>query len=185
LWHLINKLDHALLEISKLSITDSLTHLFNRRKAQALLDEEIYRSVRYESDFSVILLDIDHFKYINDAYGHNTGDIVLVAIAKLLLDNVRKSDEVCRWGGEEFVIFCPNTSIDQAASLAEKLRITISSELFADCCNVTCSFGVTSLLPSDSSEELINRADEALYKAKNEGRNQVKAYDMAPLDCNL
>ena len=171
--HLIKKLNSALTEISKLSITDSLTGLFNRRKAQELLDDEIYRSVRYVTDFSVILLDIDFFKHINDELGHNVGDKVLISLAKLIIENVRKSDEVCRWGGEEFVIFCPNTTTEQATLLAEKLRVYISTALFADTCKLTCSFGVTSLILGESSEEFINRADENLYRAKAEGRNLV------------
>ena len=175
---LVSKLENALDEISKLSITDSLTGLFNRRKAQELLDREIFKDERYNFNFSVILLDIDHFKNINDQYGHNFGDMILKSLAQIISENVRKSDSVCRWGGEEFVILCTNTTFEVAMIVAEKLRLLIDAHLFDKTCHITCSFGVATYLPEDSSDSLINKADEALYHSKAAGRNKVMAFEI-------
>ncbi len=158
--------------------TDRLTGVFNRHMLDGEMERELARSVRYDSPFSVIILDIDHFKKVNDTYGHHVGDTVLVAISSLLAGNVRETDVVGRWGGEEFLIICPETKIEGATRLAEKLRKKVEElrcESVKD--SVTASFGVARIVKGESSEELIRRADRALYKAKEISRNCVVIAD--------
>lgn len=170
---LINNLEKAMKEITHLSVTDSLTHLFNRRYIYDLLEKEVYRSNRYGDNLSIIILDIDFFKVVNDTYGHNVGDEILKAISQILVDNVRKTDVVSRWGGEEFVILCNNIDSHQAVCLAEKIRQILNEAVFEVCGNISCSFGVSTFQKEESIESLINRADEALYISKHSGRNKV------------
>ena len=155
------------------SITDRLTAINNRLK----LDQEIERSLslagRYKVSFSLILIDIDFFKKINDEYGHLVGDSALKEVAKLLSDNIRNVDTAGRWGGEEFLIICPEQINNGAIILAEKLRVVIDRHLFKDCLHLSCSFGVSSYQESDTVDMIMQRADEALYRAKVKGRNQV------------
>ncbi len=162
-------------ELEKLSITDKLTGLFNRMKLDNTLHHEIKRAKRYHSKFSVILFDIDHFKTVNDKYGHMVGDQVLQHIAKILQENVREADTVGRWGGEEFLIITLENDIESAVILAEKLRYVISEYSFPNVGQKTCSFGVATWRPQEREEELLSRADDALYRAKTEGRNRVIA----------
>ena len=122
----------------------------------------------------MILFDIDHFKQINDVYGHNVGDGVLRFFAQLIKNNIRSSDIVARWGGEEFVLLVPIANQDLAISLADKTRELIESTLFPTVGKVTASLGVTLFKADDDTDALIKRADEALYKAKREGRNRVE-----------
>ena len=154
--------------------TDRLTGVFNRHMLDGEMERELARAVRYDSPFSVIILDIDHFKKVNDIYGHHVGDTVLVAISSLLSGNVRETDVVGRWGGEEFLIICPEATIEGATRLAEKLRLKVEGFKFEPVkYAVTASFGVASFVKGESSEELIKRADRALYKAKEISRNCV------------
>ena len=120
------------------------------------------------------MFDIDHFKKINDTYGHTTGDIVLKEIAQVVTETIRKYDIVARWGGEEFVILVPNSKAEETALMAEKIRETIEKYAFTEAGTVTCSFGVTEYKDGDSIDSLVTRADEALYKAKEQGRNRVE-----------
>jgi diguanylate cyclase (GGDEF)-like protein len=161
-------------EISKISCTDRLTQLANRTHLDQILEENLQRALRYATPFSIILLDLDHFKQINDVHGHLVGDEMLVAMANILTANTRKIDTVGRWGGEEFLIIAPNATENDAQRLAEKLRSEIEACNFPTVGKKTASFGVTSFMPGDDVVKMINRADAALYVAKNSGRNLVE-----------
>lgn len=163
----------AKINIEKLSVTDKLTQIYNRLKLDETLKEELVRSERYLNEFSVILADIDKFKNINDTYGHQVGDQVLIEISNLIKSNLRQADILGRWGGEEFLIICPHTDILGAKSLAENLRKLIAGNVIDGVKNCTCSFGVASFIIGDNEASLIKRADDALYEAKNTGRNRV------------
>ncbi len=120
-----------------------------------------------------MIIDIDYFKSVNDKYGHNIGDFVIVEISKLLQNNIRQTDTIGRWGGEEFIIILPNTNNIQAKNLAEKLRIIVANNYFVEVGTKTISVGVSTSLENDTKDSIIERADSALYKAKNTGRNKV------------
>jgi diguanylate cyclase (GGDEF)-like protein len=160
-------------ELNVLSVTDKLTQIYNRGKLDAVLHAEVRRAERYASDLSVIMLDIDHFKRVNDVFGHAIGDSVLVGVAKVLQNCIRETDTIGRWGGEEFLVILPQTGGEQAFEVAEKIRRAISSAHFTIVDHLTASLGVTSFSPEDSEEQLLARADSALYEAKNMGRNRV------------
>ncbi len=168
------ELERYVKRIEQLSITDSLTKIYNRSKFESSLDYEIERAKRYRSPLSLIIFDIDHFKSINDTYGHLIGDSVLTEIAQLVKNNIRSTDIFARWGGEEFVILAPNIKKEQAKVLAEKIRKLIAHHHFKYVDHVTVSLGVTEFLPTDTKESFIKRADEALYLAKRKGRNRVE-----------
>lgn len=160
--------------LEALSTTDHLTGIANRLKIDAILDDEISRATRFEHALSFILLDIDHFKAVNDSYGHQEGDVVLQEFANLLKTRIRKIDTCGRWGGEEFCIICPGTSGSEAYRLAEDLRKQIANTKFGQLEQLTSSFGVASLHnDEDSFQDFVNRADIALYQSKQYGRNQV------------
>ena len=150
-----------------LSITDSLTGLYNRMKIDEILRNEI------NNDLSIIILDIDHFKKINDKYGHHMGDLVLEEFARILKSNVYEGGRIGRWGGEEFLIVLPGKDVEEAKSQAEKLRNAISSQEFLGLGYLTASFGVASTDYIMNEIELVSKADEALYSAKRKGRNKV------------
>ncbi len=161
-------------ELEELSITDQLTKLYNRRHIDKTLSSELDKARRYDDLFSLILLDIDYFKNVNDTYGHQVGDAILKSIAKLLTDNVRKTDMVGRWGGEEFLIITTDNDSKKVLHFAEKLRSVIETHKFNAVKKVTCSFGVTHYMKDDTDSSIIGRADDALYEAKASGRNCVK-----------
>lgn len=161
-------------ELEALAVTDQLTGVFNRLKLTQLLRAEIERSKRYHSPFSLLMIDVDHFKAINDSSGHPVGDAVLITLANLLRQHSRVNDAPGRWGGEEFLVICPATDTEGAVSLAESLRGIIASHPFECPEPVTISLGVTSVQPDDSLESLMERVDRALYKAKHNGRNRVE-----------
>ena len=154
------------------STTDELTQIYNRRKIRDILHEEYLRVKRYKTMLSVGIVDLDWFKKINDNYGHQTGDHVLHKIAQFMRSSVRTTDYVGRWGGEEFFIVLPNSNINDAFQLAERMRVQISKLHFDLCISLTCSFGITEYKPGDNIEEIIRRSDNALYKAK-EHRNST------------
>jgi len=160
-------------KLEYLSITDPLTRLYNRHKLDQVLESEHQRFLRSKLAFSVILLDIDHFKLVNDRHGHSVGDDVLQHISDILQRNSRQTDSVGRWGGEEFLIICPYANLEGALNLAEKLRIAIESHDFPQVGHITASFGVTEYRSDDNESRVVSRADDALYKAKNAGRNRV------------
>jgi diguanylate cyclase (GGDEF)-like protein len=161
-------------ELEQLSNTDTLTGIANRRSLNHALEKEIARAHRYQSTFSAIMLDVDHFKAINDNYGHCAGDHVLLRIAELIEDTIRANDLAGRWGGEEFLILCPETDQNGALQLAETIRKKIQSQDFGIKLRITASLGVAEYRDSFSQEELIKTVDTALYDAKKSGRNQVK-----------
>ncbi|MBR9885920.1 MAG: diguanylate cyclase, partial [Oceanospirillales bacterium] len=157
-----------------LSSTDTLTGIANRLKLDEFLNTEFSRAQRYGSAFSVILLDMDHFKRINDQFGHLVGDSVLKEIAALLTQETRSTDLVGRWGGEEFLVICPNTTGQDALVCAEKLRKAVEHFLFTGVESATISLGISSYQTTDTSTDmLVTRADTALYRAKSQGRNQA------------
>jgi len=170
---LIERQEKLTEEIRSLSEIDHLTEMYNRRKITELFETEYARYKRYKYPLSIIIVDIDFFKKINDKYGHNQGDITLKEIASILKAELRESDHVGRWGGEEFLVICPETDIDGAYTLAEKLRKSISEYPFTNIGHRTASFGVTTCSADCTFESMINRADKALYSAKSAGRNNV------------
>lgn len=164
----INKL------LEKQATTDALTGMYNRMMFDKSMTNEMARAIRYNSPLSLIIFDIDHFKKVNDTYGHSTGDNVLKRLAKLVETNIRETDILARWGGEEFVILTPGLILAETLKLAEKLRRKVEEFEFEKPQKITLSFGVTAFTNGDSSTVLLNRADEALYRAKESGRNQVQ-----------
>lgn len=163
--------------VEELSVTDLLTQLHNRMFLENSFIREIKRSKRYKHTFSVIMIDIDHFKEVNDTHGHDVGDKVLVTIAGLLLQNIRNTDILGRWGGEEFIIISPHTTNDEAFILAEKLRCCIQEYPFEIVGTQSCSFGISEFDLNDvECKDVVNRADDALYQAKRKGRNRAVIY---------
>lgn len=161
-------------KLIQLATIDPLTSIPNRRKFDEVLEYEMNRETRYKNELSLIFCDLDYFKKINDQYGHKIGDDVLKAFARVVSENIRKTDVIARWGGEEFAILLPETSIMVAARTAEKLRRETEQCGFPHVGHITASFGVTQYIEGDSEASLINRADDALYKAKKNGRNRVE-----------
>lgn len=157
--------------IEELSITDKLTGLYNRLKIDELLLKQVNYFKRYKTPFSIILFDVDNFKSINDNFGHDIGDFVLEKLSKVAKRNIRKTDEIGRWGGEEFIVICTNTNIDDAYILAENLRKNIESANFGKVGTVTVSLGVSSFLSADSMTTIFKRVDRALYQAKKNNKN--------------
>jgi diguanylate cyclase (GGDEF)-like protein len=155
---------------------DKLTQIYNRRKLEEIIQAEIERAKRYNSPLSLIMIDLDDFKMVNDTHGHQTGDNILKAVAGILKTNIRTTDAAGRWGGEEFMIVVPATALDNARGLAEKIRHIIASHRFDQACAITISLGLAQMFLGDSFDTFINRADDALYRAKNRGKNRVEAY---------
>lgn len=164
-------------EVERLSLTDPLTGLKNRRGFEGNARRSIDIAIRYKHPLSVMMLDIDHFKRVNDTYGHATGDKVLAGIALICRQVMRTTDLIARFGGEEFCFLFPETPAEKAFSLAERIRTSISAVIFeadAQSFSVTVSIGISECISTgDSLENLLVRSDEALYKAKNTGRNRV------------
>jgi len=181
--------------LEKENITDSLTGLYNRRYLDRRLEEEFARAKRYSLPFSILMVDIDHFKKINDNYGHQAGDLVLSYLGKLILDAIRTSDIAARYGGEELLVIAPNTRTLPAGELAERLRQHIESHELVltseatkrQAIHITVSIGVATYGPRmDSFRKLVQDADEALYLAKQEGRNRVIVQEVSyPRAVNL
>jgi diguanylate cyclase (GGDEF)-like protein/PAS domain S-box-containing protein len=158
------------------SITDPLTNIYNRRFFMQMLEQEMERTRRYGKPFSIIMLDLDHFKSVNDRFGHAAGDMVLKSVADMIKGRIRKTDYFARWGGEEFIILLPETSVEYAAGLAEELRERLSSMTLPEVGRVTASFGVASYRTLDTIDTILMRADSMLYEAKDAGRNCVKSH---------
>lgn len=159
--------------LEKLSVTDKLTQLYNRNYLDDAFEREIRRVKRYSKTFSIILADIDHFKNVNDVYGHAAGDTILCRTAETLLHERRDTDVVGRWGGEEFLILCPETDEDGCFTLAEKMRRAAQSMETGIGEKITVSFGVAEYRNGDTAETFFARADKALYEAKRRGRNRT------------
>jgi diguanylate cyclase (GGDEF)-like protein len=167
-------LHDAMERMESMATTDLLTGVYNRRKFEATLETEISRASRYGHSLSLLMLDIDYFKKVNDQWGHPTGDQVLKDLADLLKENTRSSDTIGRWGGEEFLILAPATPPGDAFRLGENLRQIIAQHRFEPVGELTVSLGVTGYIPGeDNLMALLNRVDAALYSAKNQGRDQT------------
>jgi diguanylate cyclase (GGDEF)-like protein len=161
-------------ELQQLAITDPLTGIYNRRMFHQLLEGEIERDRRYRSGLGLILCDLDHFKIINDNFGHDVGDKVLQVFAANTRKHLRDSDILARWGGEEFIILIPQTNLEKTLVIAEKLQSETEIITLPPVGCFTCSFGVTFFCDDDTVESFIKRADDALYLAKRNGRNRVE-----------
>jgi diguanylate cyclase (GGDEF)-like protein len=171
------QLEEILSKVEILAITDPLTVLPNRRHFEATIEKEFNRTVRYKAPTSCVMIDIDHFKSINDQYGHRTGDLVLKEMANVIKNCLRKVDTVARWGGEEFVILLPGTTKDKAFQAASRIKEAVFQYQFSAIQRqITVSIGIASIPdPSiDSAEKLIDTADHALYKAKAGGRDRIE-----------
>ncbi|WP_254956737.1 MULTISPECIES: GGDEF domain-containing protein [unclassified Cyanobium] len=160
--------------LERLASTDGLTGLWNRRELDERVRREIDRADRYGDDLSLVLYDIDHFKTINDRFGHPAGDRVLVELGRRLRSQLRESDGLGRWGGEEFLVLMPHSSGEEARRLAEKLRRLVAETPVEDVGTVTASFGVAQRRPQEPAEAWFRRVDGALYRAKQAGRNRVE-----------
>ncbi|WP_100640184.1 diguanylate cyclase [Marinobacter salexigens] len=165
-------------KLRKLATIDSLTELFNRRHASDMADNEIARFRRVGHPVAFMLLDVDHFKQINDQYGHETGDIILAEIGKIVPAQLRTQDIAARWGGEEFLVILPDTGIDSALASAERIRVALCDHdweaVTGEQVKVTVSVGVSELGEGDDRGSVISRADRALYRGKAGGRNRVE-----------
>ncbi len=161
-------------ELAHLANSDALTNLPNRRLIAERVESELVRFGRYGRTFTVILLDIDHFKIVNDRFGHHVGDQVLVALATRVQESLREVDTLGRWGGEEFLIILPEAGLHEGRQKAESLCVNVATRaLFGDH-TITISCGVADVRPGDTSDSLFNRADAALYVAKRRGRNRAE-----------
>ncbi|HNY49312.1 MAG TPA: GGDEF domain-containing protein [Smithella sp.] len=168
------KLEAALQEMAA---TDPLTGLYNRRECDILFRHEMERANRLNTPLSVGLIDLDHFKQVNDTYGHAAGDEVLRRTARLFRENLRTMDIVGRWGGEEFIVMLPEMAIDQANITGNRLLQALAAtdiDAGSALIKITATIGITQLLPGDKMDEIISRADAALYKGKEAGRNRVE-----------
>jgi diguanylate cyclase (GGDEF)-like protein len=170
---LINTQTKLLDDLLRSANEDYLTGLYNRRKISQILTTEIGRCERYKRIFSIIMIDIDDFKQTNDTFGHNSGDTLLIDVAHIIRNAVRNTDFTGRWGGEEFLVICPETDASGATSLAENIRSVIESNNFNNAGKKTASFGVTVYNDDKDIRSIIKRADDALYTAKNNGKNRV------------
>ncbi len=171
----IEKLENSSKELLHEATHDHLTNIFNRQKLNTELDKEISRSHRYKHNLSIIMLDIDFFKQINDTYGHNIGDEVLISISNISNSSIRNVDILARWGGEEFMILLPETTISNAINVAEHLRVNIGNAKLIPSKDVkiTASFGVCTLKEKETKDDFLKRVDILLYEAKESGRDKV------------
>lgn len=160
-------------QLERMAKTDHLTGLYNRIYLDEILQNEQYRFERYQNTFGIILIDLDYFKQVNDTYGHQVGDQVLIEFSELLKLHCQNIDTVARWGGEEFLIVAPETNLEGLKVIAENLRVNIESRSFTKNVEVTASFGIAIFKNGDCIEEFISRVDNALYKAKSRGRNTI------------
>ena len=175
----ISKINEELLsnatKLEEKASFDFLTKLYNRRKFNSFLEYEISKANRYKEQYlSLLLIDIDFFKHVNDTHGHLVGDYILQELSKILTICSRATDIVARWGGEEFVVMLPQTNIEQAFLVGEKLRATIEKHKFDTVKHITCSIGVSQFHKNEDKDTLFKRVDSALYKAKKCGRNRVE-----------
>jgi diguanylate cyclase (GGDEF)-like protein len=178
------QLQEMLTKVEALAVSDSLTGLFNRRHCENALESEFGRTIRYNTALSCLMIDIDHFKKVNDEYGHRTGDMVLRETAQIIKNNAREVDTVARWGGEEFVVLLPQTEKKNGEFFASRLVKVISEHQFPGIPgkHITVSIGIASVPDTsiDTGEKLVNASDYALYEAKRKGRNRVAIYRQEP-----
>jgi len=163
-------------ELKQLATKDALTGIYNRYKINAKIEEEIKRADRYGEPFGLIMFDIDHFKSVNDTYGHDAGDYVLQELSKIILKNIRETDSFGRWGGEEFMLLLPYASKEKIGEIAEKIRRKVQEYSFEYVGHITISIGATLYKKNEGLSNIIKRVDTALYKAKSGGRNQVVSF---------
>lgn len=163
-----------------LADTDPLTELPNRRRLTEVLDGELGRTRRYDAPLSLIIFDLDDFKRINDLHGHDVGDSVLIGICQIVEPRLRGNDILGRWGGEEFVIVAPHTTLQGAQRLVNRIREGLKDRQFGPVEGVTASYGVAAARTQDDSASLVKRADEALYRAKRAGKNRVECEKVGP-----
>jgi diguanylate cyclase (GGDEF)-like protein len=176
---MVKRLDELNRDLQLAASVDKLTGALNRRKIDEVMLSEMARAKRYHSPLSLIIFDLDHFKQVNDTYGHLAGDEVLKTVVAVTKQNIRLSDSLGRWGGEEFLLLLPQTDTAQAVEVAEKIRQSIEHRDFSPVGLVTISCGVAGMREIDSEDSLLKRADDALYAAKRRGRNLVEACKMA------
>jgi diguanylate cyclase (GGDEF)-like protein/hemerythrin-like metal-binding protein len=169
------ELQQAMAELERAAGTDRLTGLWNRRRFEEAAAMEISLARRRKGPVSLLLFDLDHFKRVNDTYGHATGDLVLVELVRNVREQLRESDALIRWGGEEFIVLTPATRLEGAMSLAEKIRVAVATHAFSQIGQMTVSIGVAEFTAGMNFDTWIHCADEALYQAKAEGRNRVLA----------
>jgi diguanylate cyclase (GGDEF)-like protein/PAS domain S-box-containing protein len=169
------ELESKIAEVQRLAETDTLTGVANRYRLEKTLELEVERAERFHQPLSVIALDIDDFKIVNDEFGHANGDMVLVQMSRLLKKNIREIDLLARWGGDEFMILLPNTGLEAAAHTAEKLRQLIVEAKLDKRATITSSFGVAQLRQGESAMRLSIRADNALYQSKESGKNRISS----------
>lgn len=162
-------------EMDKMAKRDALTGLRNRAGLSKHFSECTVALSDKQIPFSIIFIDIDFFKQVNDVHGHNIGDDILISFSQVIYSNIRIADKLGRWGGEEFILICKNSDLDNAMTLAEKLCCMIEQQTFVNDLKITASFGVAEKQITESTRDFIERADQALYKAKSSGRNQVQA----------
>ncbi|NTS78556.1 GGDEF domain-containing protein [Catenovulum sp. SM1970] len=159
------------------ALTDPLTQLCNRRAFDEIISSEKARFERHKEAFSLLIIDLDDFKSVNDKYGHQVGDQVLICVTYLLKKHCRKSDYICRWGGEEFLILCPKTNLEQVKKLADHLQVALNYPINEDR-NISASIGIAEIHPNESLETLLKRTDNALYTAKAKGKNTIVYADL-------
>jgi len=169
----ISRLQSLIGELEKAVATDFLTGAWNRSHFERIIQSEMSRSTRFQQPLSAIMFDIDHFKRVNDSYGHQVGDLVLKELVSVTLDNIRSADMLFRWGGEEFVVLAVSTGYQSAAAVAEHLRKQVAAHRFGIVGSMTASFGVAEHTAGESVEHWLSRVDAALYTAKTGGRNRV------------
>jgi diguanylate cyclase (GGDEF)-like protein len=161
-------------ELRTLASTDALTGTFNRLKMEETLEHELQRSSRYQEPVSIAMFDIDHFKRVNDTFGHETGDEVLKAVAATTREQLRSVDLLSRWGGEEFMIISSKTSLEEMHTLAERVRTAIQKKTGKNAVSITASFGIGQFKSGETHKAFLKRVDDALYQAKSAGRNRVQ-----------
>ncbi len=157
-----------------LATRDALTGALNRRSFDERLPNEMERARRYATPLSLVMLDIDNFKQVNDRHGHKAGDSLLIELTSVVDGQLREPDILVRWGGEEFMVIAPHTDLEGGRELAERLRLRIAEREFGEAGRITCSFGVSERRNEDTPDSLMVRADDALYRAKSAGRNRVE-----------
>ena len=167
---------------------DELTGLKNRRAGRQILEENILQAERNRLPFCIVMADIDHFKALNDTFGHETGDMALRSVAHCFRTRLRKTDAICRWGGEEFLFILGNITLTQAYLLVESLRINVQTMEISHKANapkITLSLGVAQFAPGETVDKLIARADDLLYQAKSKGRNRTEMHSTTASECGL
>lgn len=166
-------LEAANTELRRLATTDPLTGVWNRRHFQEVAQRAIAESRRYGTTLSVLVIDLDHFKRVNDSFGHQVGDDTLVAVSERLMRELREVDVLSRWGGEEFLVLLPQCGLDDAAALADRLRRVLAGSPLLDDVTVTASIGITAYVADDDLDSLVKRADDAVFAAKADGRDRT------------